>query len=128
MKVTLRPYRKTDAKGFLGLVRDLARFEKLKPPTAAAERRLLRDVGKRFKVLDCHMPSSNYMVIDARRDHSFRIPRPGLSVATAAPNACTNCHSEQTDAWAVAVIDNWYAKSPGSEPHANPLSTLPSAD
>ena len=51
MKVTLRPYRKTDAKGFLGLVRDLARFEKLKPPTPAAERRLLRDAGKRFKVL-----------------------------------------------------------------------------
>ena len=67
--------------------------------------------------VDCHMPSSNYMVIDARRDHSFRIPRPGLSVATAAPNACTNCHSEQTDAWAVTAIDNWYGKSPGSEPH-----------
>ena len=67
--------------------------------------------------VDCHMPATNYMVIDARRDHSFRVPRPDLSVATAAPNACTNCHSEQTDAWAVAAIDNWYGKSRGSDSH-----------
>ncbi|MGD8956250.1 MAG: multiheme c-type cytochrome, partial [Chromatiaceae bacterium] len=28
---------------------------------------------------ECHMPPRNYMVIDARHDHSMRIPRPDLS-------------------------------------------------
>ena len=26
--------------------------------------------------VDCHMPSRIYMGVDARRDHSMRIPRP----------------------------------------------------
>ena len=29
--------------------------------------------------VDCHMPSRDYMVIDGRRDHSFRVPRPDLA-------------------------------------------------
>ena len=28
----------------------------------------------------CHMPSATYMVVDPRRDHSLRVPRPDLSV------------------------------------------------
>src|SRR6185503_18888877 len=30
--------------------------------------------------VDCHMPATTYMQIDARRDHSLRIPRPDLTV------------------------------------------------
>ena len=36
---------------------------------------------------NCHMPSKTYMVEHARRDHSFRIPRPDFSVAYGTPNA-----------------------------------------
>ena len=67
--------------------------------------------------VDCHMPARNYMVIDARRDHSFRIPRPDLSVATGSPNACLNCHSEQTNAWAAAAIEKWVGKPSEGAPH-----------
>ncbi len=41
---------------------------------------------------ECHMPETTYMEVDARRDHSLRIPRPDLSVALGTPNACTRCH------------------------------------
>lgn len=41
---------------------------------------------------ECHMPETIYMEVDARRDHSIRIPRPDLSVAWGTPNACTRCH------------------------------------
>ena len=34
------------------------------------------------------------MVVDPRRDHSFRVPRPDLSVKLGTPNACTGCHLE----------------------------------
>jgi GNAT superfamily N-acetyltransferase len=49
--VKIRPYRKSDAKEFVGLVRALAAYEKLKPPTPAAGRRLVADIGKRIRVL-----------------------------------------------------------------------------
>lgn len=42
--------------------------------------------------VECHMPQTTYMDVDPRRDHSFRIPRPDLSVKLGTPNACTRCH------------------------------------
>ena len=42
--------------------------------------------------MNCHMPSTTYMDVDDRRDHSFRVPDPKLSIATGTPNACTGCH------------------------------------
>lgn len=42
--------------------------------------------------VECHMPQATYMDVDPRRDHSFRVPRPDLSVKLATPNACSRCH------------------------------------
>ena len=47
----IRPYTKRDAKALVGLVRALARYEKLKPIAPAAAGRLVRDAGRRFRVL-----------------------------------------------------------------------------
>jgi GNAT superfamily N-acetyltransferase len=47
----IRPYGKRDAKDLASLVRALARYEKLTPPSPAATRRLARDVGRRIRVL-----------------------------------------------------------------------------
>jgi predicted CXXCH cytochrome family protein len=57
--------------------------------------------------VDCHMASRTYMVVDDRRDHSFRIPRPDLSAKIGTPNACTNCHADLEPAAAVAAIEGW---------------------
>lgn len=51
--------------------------------------------------LDCHMPETNYMVVDPRRDHSLRIPRPDLTQEFGTPNACNQCHEDKTTQWAV---------------------------
>jgi predicted CXXCH cytochrome family protein len=56
----------------------------------------------------CHMPAKHYMVVDPRRDHSFRIPRPDLSVKLGTPNACTACHMGQSAQWAAAAVQRWY--------------------
>ena len=53
----------------------------------------------------CHMPARTYMVVDRRHDHSFRIPRPDLSVKLGTPNACNDCHSDKPPAWAAAAIE-----------------------
>ena len=58
--------------------------------------------------VDCHAPARNYMVVDPRRDHSFRIPRPDLSVALGTPNACNSCHNKQTPKWAADAVARWY--------------------
>ena len=47
----IRPYRKRDAKDLLALIRALARYEKLDPPTDAAAKRLIADIGRRIHVL-----------------------------------------------------------------------------
>ena len=56
----------------------------------------------------CHMPARTYMVVDQRHDHSFRIPRPDLSVKLGTPNACNDCHHDQPAAWAAAAIETWH--------------------
>ncbi|AVO39429.1 cytochrome c3 family protein [Pukyongiella litopenaei] len=53
---------------------------------------------------NCHMPERVYMGIDARSDHSFRVPRPDLAAITGAPDTCTDCHSDRTPGWAAAEI------------------------
>jgi len=58
--------------------------------------------------VDCHMTSRDFMVIDGRRDHSFRIPRPDLTTMTGSPNACSQCHDDEDAAWASAAISTWY--------------------
>ncbi|MCM2331412.1 MAG: tetratricopeptide repeat protein [Pseudomonas sagittaria] len=54
--------------------------------------------------VSCHMPETTYMVIDPRRDHSLRIPRPDLSARLGTPNACNACHTEQSAEWAAQAI------------------------
>jgi len=56
----------------------------------------------------CHMPARLYMVIDPRRDHSFRVPRPDLTLAYKTPNACTQCHTGRSDRWAADAVNRWY--------------------
>ena len=58
--------------------------------------------------VDCHMPDRVYMGVDARRDHSFRIPRPDLTASTGSPNACANCHTEQDTEWLIAAVEDWH--------------------
>ncbi len=48
--------------------------------------------GVGAQCVNCHMPTTTYMAVDARRDHSLRIPRPDLSTKLNTPNACTGCH------------------------------------
>ena len=72
--------------------------------------------------VDCHMPAKTYMVVDPRRDHSFRIPRPDLSAQLDTPNACNRCHSDRTAAWAAAKLREWYGRKPtGYQQYAEAL-------
>ena len=59
----------------------------------------------------CHMPSRTYMIVDSRHDHSFRLPRPDLSVKFGTPNACNDCHHDKSAQWAASAIERWHGAS-----------------
>ena len=84
-------------------------------PIRSADGKILFDVGTGAECVQCHMPERPYMGIDYRADHSFRIPRPDLSIELGAPNACNRCHVDKTDQWADQYITKWYG--PGRRAH-----------
>ncbi|MGB7740213.1 MAG: multiheme c-type cytochrome, partial [Steroidobacteraceae bacterium] len=60
---------------------------------------------------NCHMPQNTYMVVDPRRDHSMRVPRPDESVAFGVPNACNSCHTDRDAKWAARAVHNWLGRN-----------------
>jgi len=96
--------------------------------------------------VECHMPQRYYMMVDPRRDHSIRVPRPDLSVDLGTPNACSACHLDtgKSDDWPkyqdwlaaaasgnlqaaemidgvnhemLAAVEKWYGKPADKQPH-----------
>ncbi|NDR58157.1 multiheme c-type cytochrome [Aliiruegeria sabulilitoris] len=67
--------------------------------------------------VSCHMIERVYMGVDGRHDHSFRVPRPDLSVSTGAPNACTDCHATEGPFWAQQELEKRFPDSEYRGPH-----------
>ena len=67
----------------------------------------------------CHMPTTTYMGIDARRDHGIRVPRPDLTVELGTPNVCNRCHTQPAEDanWASDAIVKWYGPNRPDDPH-----------
>jgi len=64
------------------------------------------------RCVSCHMPERYYMVVDGRRDHFIRIPRPDVTISHGTPNACNSCHADRAPAWAARAVDAWYGAHP----------------
>ncbi|WP_170921126.1 cytochrome c3 family protein [Enhydrobacter aerosaccus] len=47
----------------------------------------------------CHMPTTTYMIVDPRHDHSFRVPRPDLAASLDVPDVCATCHADKPAGW-----------------------------
>lgn len=76
----------------------------------------------------CHMIERDYMGIDGRRDHSFRVPRPDLTVLTGSPNACNDCHVDNSAAEMAAHLDEKFPDSAHRGQHFAQLFALPLPD
>jgi Flp pilus assembly protein TadD len=79
-----------------------------------------REKGTGASCVACHMRTETYMVVDARHDHSLRVPRPDLTVklgAANAPNACNDCHKDRTAQWAARSVRRWYPEGRAGKPH-----------
>ena len=59
---------------------------------------------------NCHMmeiPASHMEIAD----HTISIPVPENTIAFNSPNACTNCHPDSTNEWAVLRISEWHGSA-----------------
>ncbi|GMU33126.1 MAG: hypothetical protein AMXMBFR20_09980 [Planctomycetia bacterium] len=88
--------------------------------------------GPGSRCVECHAPTRNYMVVHARHDHSFRVPRPDLSAKIGAPNACNGCHTDRTTQWAADATVKWWGTKRAHDPHYGEalhagIETLPGA-
>lgn len=73
---------------------------------------------------NCHMPAKIYMGVDQRFDHSFRVPRPDLSLTLGTPNTCTQCHTNKDAQWASTFLDKRSVKTPAHYGEAIAAATL----
>ena len=76
---------------------------------------VLFEVGSGARCEACHMPGRHYMGIDYRPDHSFRLPRPDLTLRMGVPNACDRCHVDKETLWSVDAMARWYGQT--QRPH-----------
>jgi len=58
--------------------------------------------------VECHMPKTVISLNATMRDHTMSLPAPENTVAFNIPNACTNCHSDKTAAWAAGALKEWW--------------------
>ena len=66
---------------------------------------------------NCHMPQQLYMVVDGRRDHSFRIPRPDLAAKLNTTDPCVQCHTDKTSDWASNELKTRFPAGYTGKPH-----------
>jgi predicted CXXCH cytochrome family protein len=85
------------------------------PATYESTRHHFHEAGAEAAAcVTCHMPARTYMQIDARRDHSFRIPRPDRTATLGTPDVCTGaCHQDRDASWAAGEIARRTGEPPG---------------
>jgi hypothetical protein len=57
---------------------------------------------------NCHMPHTSYGLLKAVRSHEINSPSVAQSLQTGRPNACNQCHQDQTLAWTADHLATWY--------------------
>ncbi|MEO6596189.1 MAG: ammonia-forming cytochrome c nitrite reductase subunit c552 [Planctomycetota bacterium] len=57
---------------------------------------------------NCHMPHTTYGLMKGVRNHRIASPSVQSTIATGRPNACNQCHLDQTLEWTAEHLHGWY--------------------
>ena len=60
--------------------------------------------------LNCHMPYTSYGLLTAIRSHSISSPSVTESLETGRPNACNQCHLDESLGWAAKALSDWHGQ------------------
>ncbi len=78
--------------------------------------------------MNCHMPHTTYGLLTAMRSHTVDSPNLAATLATGRPNACNQCHLDQTLAWTAEHLAAWYGQpSPELSPAEANVAAIPHA-
>ncbi len=70
---------------------------------------------------NCHMPRVIYGVMAIHPAHDITVPDPQLTANAAVPNACNQCHLDQSVNWAIRAAKRlWPARFAAAQPSADP--------
>ncbi len=69
---------------------------------------------------NCHMPYQSYSLLKRTRSHRISNPSPSLTAETGMPNACNQCHVDQTLQWANETLAKWQGAAPTQLPERFP--------
>ncbi len=58
--------------------------------------------------VNCHMPHTTWGLFTAMHSHRIDSPSATVSASTGRPNACNQCHVDQTLGWAADRLADWY--------------------
>ncbi len=58
--------------------------------------------------MNCHMPYTTYGLLKAIRSHQIDSPSTWSTLTTRRPNACNQCHLDQTLVWTADHLEKWY--------------------
>ncbi len=64
----------------------------------------------------CHMPQVKYGVMTIHRSHRIEVPDAARDAAAGRPNACLNCHLEQSAQWAADTLAGWAGRPAAALP------------
>lgn len=75
---------------------------------------------------NCHMPRVVYGVMAVHPTHDISVPDPRLTAAQGIPNACNQCHLEQSVNWAIGEAARlWPGRFAGARPSTDAQYDLP---
>lgn len=61
---------------------------------------------------NCHMPFTTWGLLRAIRSHTVQSPSVSAGLTTGRPNACNQCHLDQTLDWTARNLSEWYGVQP----------------
>ncbi|MEO8360811.1 MAG: HEAT repeat domain-containing protein [Vicinamibacteria bacterium] len=70
--------------------------------------------GSSVSCVSCHMPRTVISLRHRMPDHTISIPAPENTTRFAIPNACNECHKDQSAAWSESKLATWF---PGGRRH-----------
>ena len=66
------------------------------------------DTSNGSQCYNCHMPHTTYGLLKAIRSHEISSPSVAETATVGRPNACNQCHIDQTLAWTASALKSWY--------------------
>lgn len=115
------------ADGMRGDAACLQCHEKYKQNTALEAHTFHPANSSGSRCYNCHMPFTSYALLKGIRGHRVTIPSVDASSQYQKPNACNQCHLDQTLAWTAEHLQKRYqiqSKSLGEEHHETAASIL----